>query len=96
VVRLVTGLWAHLNVRWRLRALQPIVLTPEFHHWHHANEPEAINTNFAGLLPVWDIMFGTYRMPADRRPQVYGISEAMPATMAGQLASPFRRPARAA
>jgi sterol desaturase/sphingolipid hydroxylase (fatty acid hydroxylase superfamily) len=91
VVQLVTGLWAHLNVRWRLRPLHRVVLTPDFHHWHHANQPDAHNTNYAGLLPIWDQLFGTYFMPADQRPSRYGIDEPMPLGVWGQLRQPFRR-----
>jgi sterol desaturase/sphingolipid hydroxylase (fatty acid hydroxylase superfamily) len=89
-VRLVTDLWAHLNVRWRLRPLQRLILTPEFHHWHHADEPDAINHNYSTLLPVWDIVFGTYFHAGDRRPAVYGVSEPIPANVPAQLLHPFR------
>ena len=51
VIQLVTGLWAHLNVRWRLRPLHRVVLTPDFHHWHHANERDAHNTNYCRTAP---------------------------------------------
>lgn len=91
-VQAISGLFAHANVRWRLRPLHKIVLTPEFHHWHHAYEPGAINTNYAGTLPVLDIIFGTYHMPRDRRPQVYGTDDSVEAyDMREQLAYPFRR-----
>jgi sterol desaturase/sphingolipid hydroxylase (fatty acid hydroxylase superfamily) len=90
VVQFVTGLWAHLNVRWRLRPLRAIVLTPDFHHWHHANEPEAINTNFSVFLPIWDILFGSYYMPADKRPTRYGVNDPVPQDLTGQLLYPFR------
>ncbi|MBL8930443.1 MAG: sterol desaturase family protein [Kineosporiaceae bacterium] len=91
VVQFVLGLFLHANVRWRLRPLHRLIITPEFHHWHHANETDAHHTNYSTFLPLWDIVFGTYRMPADRRPQVYGVDEHLPATMAGQLWFPFRR-----
>jgi sterol desaturase/sphingolipid hydroxylase (fatty acid hydroxylase superfamily) len=90
VVQFVIGLWAHLNVRWRLRPLHAIVLTPDFHHWHHANEPAAINTNFSVFLPLWDIVFGTYHMPRDVRPERYGVNEPIPQGIGGQLTHPFR------
>jgi len=90
VVQLLIGLFAHANVRWRLKPLHRVVFTPEFHHWHHANEPGAINSNYSVFLPLWDIIFGTYFMPADRRPQVYGISEPMPSGIVRQLLHPFR------
>jgi sterol desaturase/sphingolipid hydroxylase (fatty acid hydroxylase superfamily) len=90
VIQVVTGLFLHANVRWRWLPLHRIVITPEFHHWHHANEPDAINTNYSVFLPLWDTLFGTYFMPHDRRPQVYGVSEPMPAGIAEQLRHPLR------
>lgn len=96
VFRAVTGIWAHLNVRWRLRPLQRLVMTPEFHHWHHANEPEALNTNYSVGLPVWDLAFGTWYMPSDRRPRRYGTDDAVPSGVIGQLVAPLRRRPRPA
>jgi sterol desaturase/sphingolipid hydroxylase (fatty acid hydroxylase superfamily) len=96
VVQIVTGLFLHANVRWRWRPLQRLVSTPEFHHWHHAYEREAHNSNYSGFLPVWDIVFGTYYMPRNKRPVRYGVAEPIPPTMRGQIAHPFRglRPRR--
>jgi sterol desaturase/sphingolipid hydroxylase (fatty acid hydroxylase superfamily) len=90
VIQIVTGLFLHANVRWRLRPMHRVLITPEFHHWHHANEPAAINTNYSVFLPLWDIVFGTYYMPRDRRPQTYGISEHMPDGLIAQLRHPLR------
>ena len=84
------GLFLHANVRWRWRPLHRIVITPEFHHWHHSNEPDAHGTNYSVGLPLWDIIFGTYRVPADRRPRRYGIDEPMPTGMLAQLWEPLR------
>ena len=83
VIQFVIGLFAHANVRWRLRPLHRIVMTPEFHHWHHANHPESIHTNYSVFLPLWDMIWGTYHMPADRRPEVYGASEPFPPSVPG-------------
>ncbi len=90
VVQIVTGLFLHANVRWRWRWLHRIVITPEFHHWHHANERDAHNSNYSVFLPLWDIIFGTYFMPKDRRPQVYGVDEFVPEGLLPQLAHPLR------
>ncbi len=94
VLQFVVGIWAHLNVRWRLRKLRFLVLTPDFHHWHHANEPEAINTNFSTLLPVWDLLFGTFRVPDGPGPRRYGVDEPVPTSIGAQLLHPFRRTGR--
>ena len=49
----------------------------------------AIDKNFAGLLPLWDILFGTYYMPKDRLPQDFGATEPVPTGYFGQLWHPF-------
>jgi len=94
----IVNLWGvllHANVRWRFAFLDGIIGTPDYHHWHHSNHPEARNKNYAALLPVLDRLFGTYFQPKDRRPQVYGIDEPMPATWWQQLRWPLRRQASA-
>jgi sterol desaturase/sphingolipid hydroxylase (fatty acid hydroxylase superfamily) len=91
VLQFVVNLLAHLNVRWRLRPLQRIVMTPEFHHWHHANEPDAYSKNLSIFLPIWDIVFGTYFMPQDRRPMRYGVNDPVPLSIGKQLLYPLRR-----
>jgi sterol desaturase/sphingolipid hydroxylase (fatty acid hydroxylase superfamily) len=90
IVQFLVGLGAHLNVRFRLRPLWPVVMTPEFHHWHHELSSEAHHSNYSTFLPFWDIVFGTYRMPHDARPQRYGITEPMPDGILQQLAFPVR------
>jgi sterol desaturase/sphingolipid hydroxylase (fatty acid hydroxylase superfamily) len=89
VVQVVLGIFLHANVRWRWRPLHRLVITPEFHHWHHTNDPLAIHSNYSVFLPVWDQLFGTYFMPRNRRPDRYGIDEHMPTSMIGQLRHPF-------
>ena len=62
----------HANVRFEFGWLKWLVATPQFHHWHHAAEKEAIDKNFAVHLPVLDAMFGTMYLPG-RWPRAYGI-----------------------
>jgi sterol desaturase/sphingolipid hydroxylase (fatty acid hydroxylase superfamily) len=75
-----------------------LIASPRFHRWHHTDESEARDKNFAGLLPAWDILFGTYYMPADRRPTSFGTVTPVPDGLLGQLTFPFRsrRPVAAA
>lgn len=42
---------------------EPVVASPRFHRWHNTGKAEGRDKNFAGLLPLWDIMFGTHQMP---------------------------------
>jgi len=53
-----------------------VLATPVFHRWHHTALEEGGNTNFAGTFPVWDILFGTFRMPENALPESYGKDEA--------------------
>jgi sterol desaturase/sphingolipid hydroxylase (fatty acid hydroxylase superfamily) len=91
LIQIITGLFLHANVRWRWRPLQRVVATPEFHHWHHSSEADALNTNFSAFLPIWDLLFGTFFMPGGgRRPEVYGTITPVPAGFFAQLLCPFR------
>ncbi|MEM9040748.1 MAG: sterol desaturase family protein [Actinomycetota bacterium] len=96
VIQGIVGLLLHANVRWRLRPLHRVVATPEFHHWHHADEADAINSNYAAFLPIWDVIFGSYYMPRRHRPMSYGISQPMPTDVVGLLSEPMTglRPGR--
>jgi sterol desaturase/sphingolipid hydroxylase (fatty acid hydroxylase superfamily) len=84
------AIFIHANVRLTFGPLRWLVATPEFHHWHHANEPEAYNTNFAGEFPWMDAVFGTLYLPKGRMPARYGIDDAVPDGYLPQLAWPFR------
>lgn len=90
VIQIISGLFLHANVKWRLKPLHKVIITPEFHHWHHTKEPEAIWSNYSVFLPLWDIIFGTYFMPSDKRPSDYGVDEFIPEGIAAQLFHPLR------
>jgi sterol desaturase/sphingolipid hydroxylase (fatty acid hydroxylase superfamily) len=84
--------FVHANLNWTLGPFKYVLASPVFHRWHHTALEEGGNTNFAGSFPVWDVLFGTFRMPQDRLPDGYGKDEiAMPEGIVGQLAFPFRR-----
>ena len=80
----------HANLDWDWGPLRGVVASPRFHRWQHTSDKEARDKNFAGLLPVWDIVFGTYYMPKNQRPREFGTSTAVPAGLVGQLVFPFR------
>ncbi len=90
VVRALWGVLFHANVRWRMRVLDGLLVTPEFHHWHHSREAEAINHDYGGFLPWWDMMFGTYYMPKGVRPTEYGVDEVVPSGWWAQMKYPLK------
>lgn len=84
--------FVHANLNWTLGPFKCVLATPVFHRWHHTALEAGGNTNFAGTFPIWDILFGTFRMPANELPERYGKDEArVPSEIVGQLVYPFRR-----
>ncbi len=81
----------HANLDWDWGPLRWALASPRFHRWHHTDEANARDKNFAGLLPLWDILFGTYYMPEARVPEQFGTASPVPAGLVGQMLYPFRR-----
>lgn len=82
----------HANVNWSFGPLRYVIASPRFHRWHHTSEEEGLDKNFAGLLPIWDLAFGTWYMPQGKQPQKFGIvGDDMPESLWGQMMYPFRR-----
>ncbi len=86
----VQAIFIHANVRLNFGPLRWLIATPQFHHWHHAREPQAYNSNYAGEFPALDALFGTLYLPAHRWPAQYGVDDSEPAGYLRQLAWPFR------
>lgn len=87
----VQTVFIHSNVGFRFGPLRYLVATPQFHHWHHASDRPAIDTNYAVHLPLWDKLFGTFHLPAEHWPAEYGTVSRLPRTLLAQLTYPFRR-----
>lgn len=85
------AVFIHANLRWRFGLLETVLVTPRFHHWHHAAAEAARDRNFAVHLPWLDRLFGSAHVPAgDAWPESYGIAgHPVPPGYAGQLAFPF-------
>ncbi|NOX81582.1 MAG: sterol desaturase family protein [Alphaproteobacteria bacterium] len=84
------SLFIHSNVNINLGPFRWLAASPEFHHWHHANEKEALDKNFAAQLPFIDVIFGTAFMPLNRRPKRYGTDTPTPKTYLAQVIEPLR------
>jgi len=85
------AVFIHANVRFSFGPLEALVVTPRFHHWHHAAAAEARDRNFAVHLPWLDRLFGTSHFPGKAWPDRYGIAgDAVPEGYLAQLAYPVR------
>ena len=62
VVLLNLGLLFFVHTQW-VRSLGPLEYlfnTPSHHRDHHGRNPQYIDKNYAGVLIVWDKLFGTF------------------------------------
>jgi sterol desaturase/sphingolipid hydroxylase (fatty acid hydroxylase superfamily) len=58
---LIYQYWIHTEVIRKMpRWFELIFNTPSHHRVHHANDLQYLDMNFAGMLIVWDRMFGTF------------------------------------
>ncbi|HWU01848.1 MAG TPA: sterol desaturase family protein [Novosphingobium sp.] len=62
----IASLWnifTHSNLRVNFGRWSWIINAPALHRRHHSRLPEHYGSNFAGLFPIFDVLFGTYRRP---------------------------------
>jgi len=85
--------WTHCNFGPTIKWLEPFLIQPRFHHWHHTSQKEAIDKNFAIHFPWIDKLFGTYYFPKDGSwPDTYGLdNEPIPRDFWRQFLYPFTR-----
>lgn len=92
---LVHGFFQHANIDMRLGPLNYWFSMAELHRWHHSQRLDEANRNYGSNCIVWDLVFGTFFWPRDRRPPakvgLHGLPQ-FPQRFWGQLLSPFRWP----
>jgi sterol desaturase/sphingolipid hydroxylase (fatty acid hydroxylase superfamily) len=93
VLSSVHGICQHANMQVRCGALNWVFSMAELHRWHHSRLVRESNTNYGQNIILWDIVFGTRFLPADRQPPAdIGIANLpeFPMNWWEQLVSPLR------
>lgn len=81
----------HANVHLPWGPLKYVIVTPDFHHWHHASDDEAIDRNYAAHYAFLDYLFGTAVTSTKKFPEKYGVvGDYMPEGFVRQQLFPFR------
>jgi sterol desaturase/sphingolipid hydroxylase (fatty acid hydroxylase superfamily) len=82
----------HANTRINFGFLKYIIATPQYHHWHHCDDPRYYGKNFATIFPFFDLIFGTYYLPGKDWPTGTGLHEAnFPKGYVKQMIYPFTK-----
>ncbi|WP_035563188.1 sterol desaturase family protein [Hymenobacter sp. IS2118] len=82
----------HANTSINFGFLKYLLVTPQFHHWHHCEDPAHYGKNFAIHFPLIDKVFGTYYLPGNEWPDATGVREgSYPKGYLKQLTHPFTK-----
>jgi hypothetical protein len=72
-VSLIYQFFVHTELVGRLwRPVELVFNTPSHHRVHHGSDPEYLDKNYAGILIVWDRLFGTFA--EERQRPTYGLT----------------------
>jgi sterol desaturase/sphingolipid hydroxylase (fatty acid hydroxylase superfamily) len=72
-VSLIYQFWIHTELIGRLGPLEWVLNTPSHHRVHHGANVEYLDRNYAGILIVWDRLFGSFE--PERSPVDYGLTK---------------------
>lgn len=71
---LVYQFWIHTETIGKLwRPIELVFNTPSHHRVHHGTNPRYLDANYAGVLIIWDRMFGTFVAELEEDAPRYGI-----------------------
>jgi len=71
----IMAYFVHSNLNITLGPCKYFIATPVFHRWHHTHAAGACASNYGAIFSLWDVIFGTYYLPNDQLPTIYGIED---------------------
>ena len=91
VAEVLVGTLAHANIAFRIPAVAHwVFVTPEVHRIHHSIDARQGNSNYSTVLPIWDLLFGSYTDPTGVEARETGIErDPIPRQFLGELLSPL-------
>ena len=63
----------HANVHLPWGPLRYLIVTPDFHHWHHSSDRVALDRNYSAHYAFLDYLFGTVVKTDEKFPKDYGV-----------------------
>jgi sterol desaturase/sphingolipid hydroxylase (fatty acid hydroxylase superfamily) len=72
-LNLVYQFWIHTREIHRLGPFEWVMNTPSHHRVHHGVNPQYQDRNYAGVLIIWDRLFGSFT--PEREEPVYGLTK---------------------
>lgn len=72
-ISLIYQFWIHTEAVDKLGWLEYVLNTPSHHRVHHSSELKYLDKNHAGVLIIWDRLFGTFQQEENR--PTYGLTK---------------------
>ncbi|MFT5441231.1 MAG: sterol desaturase/sphingolipid hydroxylase (fatty acid hydroxylase superfamily) [Myxococcota bacterium] len=72
-VSLIYQYWLHTELIGKLGPFEWVFNTPSHHRVHHGRNPQYLDRNYAGILIVWDRLFGSFE--PEREAVDYGLTK---------------------
>ena len=92
VIVAIQAVLAHANTRIPFGPLKYLLVTPQYHQWHHSKDKKIYDKNFAIHFPFIDKIFGTYYLPEENWAEEMGLeNEKFPKGYFRQFIYPFHR-----
>lgn len=75
-ISLLYQFWIHTETINKLpKWFEAVMNTPSHHRVHHGSNPIYLDRNHAGILIIWDKLFGTFQAELDDEKVIYGLVE---------------------
>lgn len=75
-INLTYQFWTHTEAVRRLPSwFEAVFNTPSHHRVHHGSNVRYLDRNHAGVLIIWDKLFGTFSAELAEEPVVYGLTK---------------------
>jgi sterol desaturase/sphingolipid hydroxylase (fatty acid hydroxylase superfamily) len=83
-INLIYQFWIHTELVPKLGPVELVLNTPSHHRVHHGSNQRYLDRNYAGILIIWDRMFGTFEPEGE--PVVYGLTKNIHTFNVGRIA----------
>jgi sterol desaturase/sphingolipid hydroxylase (fatty acid hydroxylase superfamily) len=80
----------HTQIPWNFGPAYKVIVSPQFHAYHHSPDPACHDRNYGGLFSFWDYLFGTAVPDGLERPTKYGLRDVKVTSLWSTLVTPFR------
>jgi sterol desaturase/sphingolipid hydroxylase (fatty acid hydroxylase superfamily) len=75
-ISLLYQFWIHTETIQKMpKWFEAIMNTPSHHRVHHGKNPIYLDRNHAGILIIWDKLFGTFQPELEEEKVIYGLTE---------------------